>query len=227
VAQRMTDRGPLSRDEILEAALTLAEQDGIDALSMHRVAAAVGVRTMSLYNHVRDKNALLDGMADRILAGIVLPEAPADHWESDLARLAAAFRTAAMAYPHTAPLLLTRRLNTPALLPAVEKALSALRRGGFSPAAAVHALRALIAFLIGTLLREAGSAPSFSGAIPELVTTRASELQESGFPEVARAADELSLIDHAEEFEYGLRLFLASLRGQAEPATLSTDPRKV
>lgn len=225
MAQRRTARGPLGHDEILEAALALAERDGVDALSMHRVAEAVGVRTMSLYNHVRDKNALLDGMADRILGGLVLPEgSTGDAWEAELVGLAGALRTAAMAYPRSAPLLLTRRINTPAALPAVERALGALRRGGFDPTAAVHALRALIAYLIGTLLRETGSAPSFSGAIPGLVATRVADLKESGLPEVARAAQELSVIDHTEEFDYGLRLVLAALRAQAGADTAGPRP---
>lgn len=65
MARRRTDRGPLTRTEIIDAALTLAESDGIDKLSLAKVAAAVGVQTMSLYNHIANKADLLDGMAER------------------------------------------------------------------------------------------------------------------------------------------------------------------
>ncbi|MFF3376609.1 TetR/AcrR family transcriptional regulator C-terminal domain-containing protein [Streptomyces sp. NPDC002680] len=217
MAQRMTRRGPLTRAEIVRQALVVAETEGMEKLSLHKIAAAVGVRTMSLYNHVDDKTDVLDAMADVILQGIRIPEADDElSWEDGMRSLARAFRSAALEYPRSAPLVLTRRLNAPAAMPVVEAALRLLNRAGLEGAAAVHVLRAFIAFLIGTLSREVGFAPTYAGAIPGVITMREQELVDSGLPAVAAAATELAVIDHEAEMEYGLELLLDAVRRRVE-----------
>lgn len=222
MAQRMTRRGPLTREEIVRQALVVAETEGMEKLSLHKVAAAVGVRTMSLYNHVDDKADVLDAMADVILRGIRIPEADAIDtgsgemaWEDGLRALARSFRAAALEYPRSASLVLTRRLNAPAAMPVVEAALRCLNRAGLEGAAAVHVLRALIAFLIGTLSREVGFAPTYAGAIPGVTAMREQELVDSGLPAVAATATELAVIDHEAEMEFGLELLLDAVRRRA------------
>ncbi|MGW1621677.1 TetR/AcrR family transcriptional regulator C-terminal domain-containing protein [Streptomyces sp. NPDC002172] len=208
MAQRMTRRGPLSREEIVQRALELAEAGGIDQLSLHKVATAVGVRTMSLYNHVDDKADVLDAMADVILRKMAIPDVEAMTWQEGLRGLARSFRAATLEYPRSAPLVLTRRLNAPAALPIVEAAMRTLGRAGLEGAAAVHVLRAFIAFLIGTLSREVGTAPTYAGALPAVVASRRQDLVDSGFPAVAAAADELAVCDHEAEMEFGLELLI-------------------
>ncbi|MEV5847528.1 TetR/AcrR family transcriptional regulator C-terminal domain-containing protein [Streptomyces sp. NPDC051985] len=212
MAQRMTRRGPLTRAEIVRQALVVAETEGMEKLSLHKIAAAVGVRTMSLYNHVDDKTDVLDAMADLILSGIRIPEVDAMPWEDGLRALARSFRAAALEYPRSASLVLTRRLNAPAAMPVVEAALRVLNRAGLEGAAAVHVLRAFIAFLIGTLSREVGFAPTYAGAIPAVTAMREQELVDSGLPAVAAAAAELAVCDHEEEMEFGLEMLLDAIR---------------
>ncbi|MFG3297091.1 TetR/AcrR family transcriptional regulator [Streptomyces sp. NPDC048179] len=212
MAQRMTRRGPLTRAEIVRQALVVAETEGMEKLSLHKIAAAVGVRTMSLYNHVDDKTDVLDAMADLILSGIRIPEVDAMPWEDGLRALARSFRAAALEYPRSASLVLTRRLNAPAAMPVVEAALRVLNRAGLEGAAAVHVLRAFIAFLIGTLSREVGFAPTYAGAIPAVTAMRGQELVDSGLPAVAAAAAELAVCDHEEEMEFGLEMLLDAIR---------------
>lgn len=216
MAQRMTRRGPLTRDEIVQRALELAEAEGIEKLSLHKVAAAVGVRTMSLYNHVDDKADVLDAMADVILRGIAIPEPGTMDWADELRAVARAFRAAALRYPRSAPLVLTRRMNAPAALPVVEAALRVLGRAGVEGPAAVRVLRAFIAFLIGTLAREVGSAPTFAGAIPGIIASREQDLVDSGFPAVAAVAAELAVCDHEAEMEFGLEMLLGAVRRRVE-----------
>ncbi|MET8979453.1 TetR/AcrR family transcriptional regulator C-terminal domain-containing protein [Streptomyces sp. NPDC004539] len=212
MAQRMTRRGPLTRTEIVRQALVLAETEGIEKLSLHKIAAAVGVRTMSLYNHVDDKTDVLDAMADVILDGISIPDVDAMPWEDGLRALARSFRAAALEYPRSASLVLTRRLNAPAAMPVVEAALRVLHRAGLEGAAAVHVMRAVIAFLIGTLSREVGFAPTYAGAIPGVTAMRAQELVDGGLPSVAAAATELAVCDHEAEMEFGLEMLLDAIR---------------
>ncbi|AXG83059.1 TetR family transcriptional regulator [Streptomyces paludis] len=206
----------MTRDEIVRQALVVAETEGMEKLSLHKIAAAVGVRTMSLYNHVGDKADVLDAMADVILKGIVIPDADEMPWEDALRALARAFRVAALQYPHSAPLVLTRRLNAPAAMPVVEAALRILGRAGLDGASAVHVLRAVIAFLIGTLSREVGFAPTYAGAIPGVVAMRERDLIESGLPAVAAASAELAVCDHEIEMEFGLELLLDAVRRRVE-----------
>ncbi|WP_427920707.1 TetR/AcrR family transcriptional regulator C-terminal domain-containing protein [Streptomyces sp. cg40] len=215
MAQRMTRRGPLTRQEIVRQALVVAETEGMEKLSLHKIAAAVGVRTMSLYNHVDDKADVLDAMADVILQGMTVPDADELPWEDGLRALARSFRAAALEYPRSASLVLTRRLNAPAAMPVVEVALRFLNRAGLEGAEAVHVLRAFIAFLVGTLSREVGMAPTYAGAIPGVTAMREDELVDSGLPAVAAAAGELAVIDHEAEMEFGLELLLDTVRRRA------------
>lgn len=211
MAPRTTARGPLTRDEIVRAALDLAESKGLEKLSLHKIAEAVGVKTMSLYNHIADKSDVLDAMADQILAEMDIPDLDAMDWQDGLLALSKAFRETALHYPHSAALVLTRRLNAPAVLPLVESALKLGRRAGLETAEAVHVCRAYIAFLVGSLLREVGTTSNAAGIRPSIVASSETELIDAGLEAVAEAADELAICDHDYEFEFGLHLLLESV----------------
>ncbi|WNG40502.1 TetR family transcriptional regulator [Archangium violaceum] len=203
--------GPrLTREKVLEAALMLVDRGGTEALSMRSLATELGVDAMSLYNHVANKDAVLDGIAELFLGRIDLPE-PTGHWQRDVRALAAAFRRTAAQHPRAAPLVLTRQLASFKGLVGTESVLGILHAAGFPPEEAVHALRAVLAFLVGALLREVSSGPTFSGQnLGELVERRA-ELENSGLPHVARAAPHLAACNHEEEFDFGMDLLVAAL----------------
>lgn len=211
---RTSRRGPLTRGEIITAALQLGEQDGLEKLSLHKIAASVGVRTMSLYHHVADKSDVLDAMADQILAEVDMPDVDAVEWERALRDLSNAVRVAAMRYPHSAPLVLVRRLNAPSVLPIVDAALRTLRRAGLEPSAAVHGLRAYIAFLVGSLLREAGLSTATGDMPAGIVASAEGELLSAGLGAVAESAAELMVCDHDAEFDFGLTLLIDALRAR-------------
>lgn len=203
MAQRVSTRGPLTGSEIVATALALAEEQGVEALSLHKLAAALGVAAMSLYNHVTDKNDLLDRMADAILDGVVVPESVDElEWTEGLRELGRGFRAAALRYPRSSVLALTRRPNSPSALRLAEATLGLLRRGGFDPAMSVRLLRVFVAFLSGALLREVAMSPEVAAPA-------------RGLPHVAEAADALAVIDHAAEFEFALDLMATALHGCA------------
>ena len=214
MAVRTTRRGPLSRSEIVRCALDLAERDGLEKLSLHKIAAGVGVKTMSLYNHVADKSDVLDAMSDQILAEVEIPEVDEMSWEDGIVELSSAFRATAMRYPHSAPLVLVRRLNAPSVLPVVDAALRTLHRAGLDPAAAVHALRTIIAFLVGSLLREVATRSTGSVTAATVIASPEAQLLAAGLPSVAESAAELAVCDHDAEFRFGLGLLVESLRAQ-------------
>ena len=206
----MSPRGrePLSRDRVVAGALALVELHGVEALSMRKLAAELGVEAMSLYNHVANKDDVLDAIAEVVFADVAVP-APTADWRADARALADAFRAAALAHPRTASLSLARQLGYPAV-PVTEAALDVLARAGFDPEQAVHASRTLLAYVIGTLLREIGSGQPDGTAGP-----RETALAATGLPRVTEAARHLAVIHHEDEYRFGLDLVLDALARRA------------
>ncbi|QSQ17408.1 TetR/AcrR family transcriptional regulator C-terminal domain-containing protein [Myxococcus landrumensis] len=203
----------LTREKVLDAALALVDQEGVDALSMRGLAAVMGVDAMSLYNHVDNKDAVLDGLAERLLASIERPVLTGD-WRRDLRALALSFRQVALRHPGIAPLVLTRQLGSLQAMAVSEAALATLDAAGVPPKEAVHVLRFILAFLIGALVREVSSGPTFSGLDLDGLAERHTALKTSGLRHVARAARHLAACDHAAEFEFGVDMMVAALEAR-------------
>src|SRR6266480_3495569 len=106
----------ISREAVLAAALRLADEQGLDAVTMHAVARRLQVTPMALYRHVDDKNALLDGLVEMLLTEYQLPRAEGE-WDERLTALADGIRDTARRHPAVFPLLLTRPAVTPAAGP--------------------------------------------------------------------------------------------------------------
>ncbi len=210
MSQDVRPRETLTREKVLCAGLELVERSGVEALSMRKLAAEVGVEAMSLYNHVANKDAVLDGITDLVLARVDIPAATSD-WQQDIRNLADAFRAAALAYPRTTPLVLTRQLQSKSALPVTEAALATVRRAGFAPEDSVHAMRAVLALLVGTLLREVGSGPTFSGTDQVGSRKREAVLASSGLDRIAESSRFLAVCDHQREYEFGLELIIGGL----------------
>jgi TetR/AcrR family tetracycline transcriptional repressor len=200
----------LSRVRVLGEALALVDEEGVEEVSMRKLARRLAVDPMSLYNHVDNKDAILDGITELILASAEFP-APTSDLRTDLLELARAFRRAMLRHPRAAPLVLTRQLSSSQALAPTEIVLTTLRRAGLSPQDAVHAMRAMLAFLIGTLMREVSAGPTFGAGDAEAIRSRRAELAESGLPMIAEAAPYLATCDHEAEFEFGLRVLLEAL----------------
>ena len=200
----------LSRSRVLQEALALTDEEGIEEVSMRKLARRLGVDPMSLYNHVDNKDAILDGITELILASAEFP-APTSDLRTDLREMARAFRRALLRHPRAAPLVLTRQLSSSQALMPTEIVLTTLRRAGLSPDQSVHAMRTVLAFLIGTLMREVHAGPTFGVGDTESIRARRAELEDSGLPMIAEAAPYLAACDHEAEFEFGLRVLLEAL----------------
>ena len=134
---RVGGNGKITRDVVLAAALEIIDRDGTDALSMRRLARALNRDPMILYRHAPNKAALLDGVAETVLAQLHVDSADPD-WAGQLRAVARRYRALALAHPHAVPLIVTRPLATPlalrplgALRP-LEDILALLTRAGFS-----------------------------------------------------------------------------------------------
>ena len=154
-------RAPLSRDRVLRAAVTRADQEGISSLSMRKLGEALGVEAMSLYNHVASKSDLLDGMIDIVFGEIDLPSGDGD-WKVAMRRRAISARQVLHRHPWAIGLMESRTSPGPATLRHHDAVLGCLRRAGFSIQLTAHAYSLLDCYIYGFALLEA-SLPFGSG----------------------------------------------------------------
>ncbi len=157
------ERPPLSAERIALCAIAMADEEGLEALSMRRLADRLGVEAMSLYHHVPSKAALLEAMADQL--GRTLPLPPAVAWRESLLAAARSWRDLARQHPGVFPLLATRATAGEALLDRVSILIGRLQAGGFTPAASARAMSSFICSLNGFLL--AAGVPALFRDLPE------------------------------------------------------------
>jgi len=202
---------PLTRDRITEAALRLMDAEGLDAVSMRRVAREVGVEAMSLYNHVRDKDDLLNAVIERVMREFPFPEAVDDDPIVYGRRLAHCWRNLLRAHPSVIQLFGERKHSGASVdsLRPMDAALSALRRAGLSEADAAQAFHTIGSFIFGSVMMETGQ-PFGSGEQSTAFPTGI----EAELPNVAACAPYLAECDLDAQFEFGLDLMLEGLRAK-------------
>lgn len=149
---RGAKRPRLTREQILTTAIRLADEGGVAALSMRNVAQQVGVEAMSLYNHVANKEDLLNGIVDIVVGEIELPTTDED-WQSSLRRRAHSAHEVLMRHPWATMLLVSRINVGPCMLRYTDATLACLRAAGFSYEAADHVWNALDSFVYGFTLQ--------------------------------------------------------------------------
>jgi AcrR family transcriptional regulator len=205
-------RAQLTRERVMAAAIKLADRDGIESISMRKLAQELGVEAMSLYTHVRNKNDLLDGMADAVISQIPMSAGGVD-WKTSLRHLALAARSIMLRHPWAPRTVETRAAPGPAALQYVNSVLGILREGGFSIAQTHHALHILGSRVLGftqALFDDSGDLE------PEAAAALARELGAS-HPHVVEMAlavthgGALGGCDDNAEFEFALDFILDGL----------------
>ena len=191
-------RPPLTRERILQAALALIDEHGLEWLSMRKLAAELGVEAMSLYNHVPGKGALLDGVTELLLSRLDVPLGGELDWKERVRVGARSLRALARQHPCLVPLLTTRQVRTPTALRTAHGLLEALRHAGFDEERAAYACRTLLGYLFGFLLQELGG----------LDQAGCPERGGAGEPEPLRA---LADVDHDRLYDFGLDVILTGL----------------
>jgi len=221
--------GKITRDVVLAAALEIIDRDGADGLSMRRLARALDRDPMILYRHAPNKAALLDGVAETVLAQLTVDSADRD-WAGQLRTIARDYRRLALAHPHVVPLLVTRPLATPlALRPhgtlrPLEDVLTLLTRAGFSGSDVLHIYRALFGFLHGHVLNELQELVENPDETDDLLRLGLHRLPIGEFPRLRSLAPVLASYDGAAELERGLDILLTGLTATLVPPDESTDP---
>ncbi|WP_179813465.1 TetR/AcrR family transcriptional regulator [Allostreptomyces psammosilenae] len=212
-------RAPLSRERVLATAVALADEGGVDALSMRRIAQALGVVPMALYKHVSNKNELLDGMIDA-LVGEIDPPATDTDWKTAIRRRVLSARRMLLRHPW-APGVIESRIKaratpTPAVLEYLDSMVGIFRAGGFPVDLVHHAMHVMGSRLLGfsqELFEDSpGGEPDPDALPPEEMAARYPHLTELAMA-VAHDPDSVvgSGCDDQFEFEFALDLTLDGL----------------
>lgn len=205
-------RTPLNRERVVRAAVALADDAGLEALSMRKLGQRLGVEAMSLYNHVANKDDLLDGMIDVVFSEIELPVVDVG-WRTAMSQRAASVREALARHPWATGLMELRTTHGPASLRHAEAVLDSLREAGFSIEDATHAYWLLDSYIYGFVIQEAGLPFGTPEDLAEMAEIVLPQLSAAEYPRLneAAAAGYASGSDYTDEFEFGLDLMLDGL----------------
>lgn len=209
--QKRAERDPLSRERILQAGLALADREGLDAVSMRRVGAELGVEAMSLYRHVANKEELLSGLRELMLTEVRHHDGPSGDWKERLRVVMRSYRAACLAHPAVAKI--SSGNATEVSFIHFEQDLATMEEAGFGGEEAAHVLRSLLAFTAGMIsaeinAREARLAGKTRPGITPEVAAR--------YPHLVAAYDDFMSEDRTEAFEYGLERLLAGIELERE-----------
>jgi AcrR family transcriptional regulator len=213
-------RTPLSRERVLDAAIRLADEGGIESLSMRKLARALGVEAMSLYNHVANKRDLVDAITDLVVSEIELPAAGAE-WDVAVRACAVSAYETFMRHPWACSLVMspTRARAVPVpRIRYIEWLLRCLREAGFSPELTYHGYHALDSHILGFTLWHLGhsaGAKDIAGEqdFADFATGLVEELRADGYPYLAEHAEQhVAGVEGEREFEFGLDLILDGLK---------------
>jgi AcrR family transcriptional regulator len=208
-----TGRTPLSPERVLRAAVALADGGGIESLTMRRLGQDLGVEAMSLYKHVANKEALLDGMVDLVFAEIALPSAGTG-WRPAMRARALSVRAALARHPWATPLMQSRTAPGPATLQHHDTVIGTLRGAGFPVALTAHAFSALDAYIYGFAMQQRSLPFDTAEEAAEVARQMFARMPEGAYPHLTELTVQHILqpgYDYGDEFEYGLDLILDGL----------------
>mgnify|MGYP001821158625 FL=1 len=211
-----TARKPLTRERVLEGAVTLADEIGVEALTMRKLADALDVKPMTIYHHVPGKEQIIDGMVDVVFSEIDLPPSDLD-WRPAMRVRCISARQALNRHWWAAPLMETRTSPGPASIAHHDAVIGCLRGGGLSLQMTAHAYAILDSFVYGFATQEA-SLP-FHGDEPdvpldELAAGMMEAFPADTYPNFVEFTVEHALqpgYDFGDSFEFGLDLILDGL----------------
>jgi len=210
-------RTPLNRERVLRAAVSFADESGIGLLTMRKLGEALGVEAMSLYNHVANKDELLDGMVDLVFGEIDLPAGGAG-WKTAMRQRAVSARQALARHPWAIALVSSRPSPGPATLRHHNAVIGSLREAGFSIEMAAHAFSVLDCYIYGFAMQEVSLPFETEEQAADVVEMIFDQFRPEDYPHLT----ELTLghvlrpgYSYGNEFEFGLDLILDGLEKAA------------
>jgi AcrR family transcriptional regulator len=219
-------RAPLSRDRVLRAAVVLADDAGIESLSMRKLAETLGVVPMAIYKHVANKEELLDGVVD-LVVGEIDPPIPGGDWKNAVRQRILSARRALLRHPWASRVIESRATPTPAVLEYMDSMIGMFREGGFSIDLTHHVMHAMGSRILGFSQELFADSP---GIDPQQQAAMAQELA-SRFPYVAEMAMAAAHVEESVvgsgcddqfEFEFALDLLLDGIEKLHRQGWMST-----
>lgn len=227
---------PLSREAIVHAAIEIADADGLEAVSIRRLATKLDARPMSLYSHIDRKGDLIDLMVDEVMAGAVIPGGPpTDDWREALRQIAQRTRESTRAHPWMIAAAFRRPFLGPNALRHIDQSLAAVSELPLSPERKRAVLLAVDTYTLGFVRWEvmppeaerAGSCAGRSEAPPsaaEIDAYLAAQAATGDYPHLAKfVGKEMGLSVKAEKFEIGLEWLLAGIEAEVGDARSASD----
>ena len=211
-------RTPLTRERVLRAAVALADENGIDALTMRRLASELGVEAMSLYNHVENKDELLAGILGLVASEVELPED--DDWKLAIRRHAISDRDTSLRHPWASALGMSRRSGGASQVRSADWLLRTLREAGLPKELTYHAFHIVQSYVLGYTLQQLNF-PHEGEELAGMAAAFLAKLPSDEFPDFVEHVHQ-HLEPHDDEeggFELGLDLILDSLERLRDAAT--------
>ena len=203
-------RAPVNRDRVLERAVVVADGEGLEAVTMRRLARDLGVEAASLYHHVSGKDEILDGLVDVVSAEIELP-ARTDDWRPAIRQRAHNTRSVLRRHPWAVALMASRTTPGPATLRLLDAGIGCLREGGLSVRAAAHAISAIDSYVHGFVLQEVNLPFRDEAELTAMTSAIMEQFPKEDFPYLFELTIEHVLqpgYDYGNEFDVGLEVVL-------------------
>ncbi|WP_028636598.1 TetR/AcrR family transcriptional regulator [Nocardioides sp. URHA0032] len=207
------ERPRLNRERVLEGAMAVADAGGIDALTIRSLAQHLGVKPMSVYHYVANKDEILDGIVDLVFSEIELPAAGGE-WRTEIRRRADSARSVLRVHPWAIGLMESRTSPGPATLRHHDAVIATLRGAGFSPALTAHAYALLDSYVYGFALQEAGLPFDGADSVGDVAEPIMERFKTGEYPHLVEMATGYYLrpgYDFGDEFTWGLELILDGL----------------
>ncbi|HEX2806545.1 MAG TPA: TetR/AcrR family transcriptional regulator C-terminal domain-containing protein [Kineosporiaceae bacterium] len=207
------ERAPLSREAVLRGAIVVADAGGLGSLTIRSLAQELGVKPMSVYHYVANKDEILDGIVDLVFSEVDLPSAGGD-WRVEIRRRATSARTVLRRHPWAIALLQSRIAPGPATLRQYDAVIGTLRGAGFSVQMTAHAYALLDAYVYGFALSEAALPINGPEPVADVAELMMKQFSAEAYPHLVEFSIEHILkpgYDFGQEFEFGLTLILDAL----------------
>ncbi|HEX5901659.1 MAG TPA: TetR/AcrR family transcriptional regulator [Actinomycetota bacterium] len=213
-------REPLTRERIIEAALHVMDAEGLDAVTMRRIGRELGVEAMSLYNHVEDKDDILEGVTERAMNEFEFPPSSGE-WTEDAFAMSREWRRLLRLHPSVCQLLAERHkpMDGLAAFRAMDAALGVLREAGLSDREAAQAFNALGSYILGFVMMEQGLMLGADEDHAKQHEQMVDTLQGAGLPNVVACFPYFADCSTDEQFDFGLDLMIRGIRARVEDRT--------
>ena len=214
------ERVPLNRERVLRGAVAVADAGGIAALTIRSLAQELGVKPMSVYHYVANKDEILDSIVDLVFGEIELP-VPGGDWQAEMRRRADSARRVLRRHPWATPLLQSRINPGPATLRHHNAFIGTLRQAGFTVEQTAHAFALIDSYVYGFAMSETALPIHGPESVADLASTMVQQFSAEDYPHLVEFTVEHVMqpgYDFGLEFDFGLTLILDALAGSVSAA---------